>query len=162
MATSDVPGANAANADTLHAGCWAEHADGSLIYVKGTEGDRVVYEIYDMAMDPPAVYTDAMTRAGFEKQFSYAPTGKSTDKWTWHDKTPFDWDRVIKHVERPRPGFASAHDQLSAAARVAQSLKLKGRAIDEEELTPRTERRHARGRDIAERLHAAIDTLFGE
>jgi len=31
MSTNDVPGAKAANNDALAMGCWAEHADGSLI-----------------------------------------------------------------------------------------------------------------------------------
>lgn len=29
MSTNDVPGANVAHFDTLAAGCWAEHDDGS-------------------------------------------------------------------------------------------------------------------------------------
>lgn len=38
MSTNDVPGANPVNKDILAAGCWAEHADGSLLFVKGNEG----------------------------------------------------------------------------------------------------------------------------
>lgn len=43
MATYDSPGSNPANNDKLSRGNWAEHADGSLIYVKDIdENDRVV------------------------------------------------------------------------------------------------------------------------
>lgn len=89
MSTNDVPGANPKNAYVLAAGCWAEHADGSLIYVKGTENDQVVYEIYDIAQDPPVYYQDAMREKAFKQQFSFPPVGASPEEWTWHDKTPF-------------------------------------------------------------------------
>lgn len=129
MSTNDVPGASPANKDELRAGCWAEHDDGSLIYVKGTERGSIVYEIYDMAMEPAVCYTDAMPETGFKKQFSYPPVGASKEKWTWHDKTPFDWRRVMKVVERPRPGHVSAEETMSAAARVAESLRLRGKEV---------------------------------
>src|SRR5690349_15632121 len=124
MATNDVPGANPVNADQLRSGCWAEHQDHSLIFVKGTENDQVVYEIYDMAADPVVYYQDAMRADAFKKQFSYPPTGASAEKWTWHDKTPMPWDRIFKNVERPTARIADVQKELSAAARVAESLRL--------------------------------------
>lgn len=155
MATQDVPGANPANKDELHAGCWAEHEDGSLIFVKGAEGGQVVYELYDVAEKPPIYYQDAMREEAFKTQFSYP---KSIDKWTWHDKTPFPWDRVITTVSKPRPMHADVQDTLSAAARVAESLKLRT-----QKLTPDT--LHAKagdstGRSVVGRLQAAFDAFM--
>lgn len=49
MSTNDVPGANPKNADVLAMGCWAEHEDGSLIFVESVEGGTVVYSIFDIA-----------------------------------------------------------------------------------------------------------------
>lgn len=159
MATNDVPGANPANGDALAAGCWAEHEDGSLIFVKGTEGERVVYEIYDLSAQPPVSYTDAMPEAGFKKAFSWQRGKSRADRWTWHDKTAFPWERVIAKVQRPRPDFVTAEDQLSAAARVAQSLQLRGQRLAEAEVTAQTEQSAARGRSVLERIEKAITDL---
>jgi len=155
MSTHDVPGANPANADVLAAGCWAEHDDGSLIFVKGTEGGQIVYEIYDVGQDPPVKYQDAMRELAFQDQF------RSFDEWTWHDKTPFPWSRVMKTFDKPRPEHADVHEELSAAARVAESLRLRARDLTEEEVTPRTEQRRRKGRSIMERLERALEA-FGE
>lgn len=121
MATYDVPGANSANRDVLAMGCWAEHEDGSLIFVESTEANRVIYSIFDTSKSPPIEYRDAVPETAFKKQFSWAP-GAAGDKWTWHDKTPFPWDRIIK---------AGAQDgsRYAAAERVADSLKLRGASI---------------------------------
>lgn len=157
MATDDVPGANPANADKLAAGCWAEHDDGSLLYVKGTEQSQVVYELYDLAQDPPVYYQDAMREEAFKDAFSFPPVGKSREKWTWHDKTPFPWTRVMKTFDRPRPMHADVHDQLSAAARVAQSLRLRAQKLTPEGVeaeAPRTLPKGARG--IVERFERAL------
>lgn len=156
MSTHDVPGANPANKDVLAAGCWAEHADGSLIYVKGTERDQVVYEIYDVAQDPPVYYQDAMRKNAFQKQFSH-PTG--FEKWTWHDKTPFPWNRVMKTFDRPVPALADVHDTLSAAKRVAESLRLRGERLTEEHLGGRTEQVQRKGRSIIDRLARALEAF---
>lgn len=99
MSTNDVPGADPAHRDTLGVGCWAETTDGSLLFVESTEGKHVVYSMFDTGRKPIVEYRDKMKRKDFEKQFSFyadgaKPAGKV--KWTWHDKTPFDWDRVIK------------------------------------------------------------------
>lgn len=158
MSTHDVPGANPRNADVLAAGCWAEHEDGSLIFVKGTEGGSVVYEIYDVAQDPPVAYTDAMTEVAFKKQFTYK-SGVSTDKWTWHDKTPFPWDRVMKVIPRPRPQFADAHQTISAAQRVADSLRLRAREVQESDVSHRTDTVTRRGLAVLERIANALDKV---
>src|SRR5437762_12981828 len=97
MSTRDVPGYRAENHDELAMGCWAEHEDGSMIFVESTEGGRVIYSIFDMEKQPITEYRDAMAEGAFKRQFSY--DGKS-DPWTWHDKTPFPWDRIIKAGSR--------------------------------------------------------------
>ena len=124
MSTPDVPGYNPSNGDKLHVGCWAETKDKSLIFVKGIEHDRVVYELYDLNQNPILRYQHAMSTADFEKEYSFS-AGKSGIKWTWHDKSEFPWDRVIKAGLPEGFEYASAVDQLSAAAKVAQSLGLK-------------------------------------
>ncbi len=129
MSTNDVPGANPKNGDQLAMGCWAEHEDGSLIFVESTEGARVVYSIFDMAFDPPVEYRDAMPESGFKTTFSWK--GKKGDiKWTWHDKTPFDWSRIIKQGAKDGVRFSAAEHLMSAARRVAESLHLRGREVD--------------------------------
>jgi hypothetical protein len=158
MSTQDVPGANPANKDELAAGSWAEHDDGSLIFVKGNEASQVVYEIYDLAQDPPVYYQDAMREAAFKKQFSFPPVGSSPEKWTWHDKTPFPWNKVMKTFDKPRPVHADVGDTLSAAERVAQSLKLRARQLREDDIEPRTEQVR-KGRSILERLERAIEAF---
>lgn len=130
MSTNDVPGANPANNDQLALGCWAEHQDTSLMFVESTEGGRVIYSMFDMLKAPPVEYRDAMPEATFKKTFSWKLDGKgSLEKWTWHDKTAFPWDRVIKAGASDGGRVAFAEHQLSAAERVADSLKLRGQAI---------------------------------
>lgn len=166
MATEDCPGANKANNDVLAAGCWAEHADGSLMYVKGTENQQVVYELYDMAQDPPVYYQDAMRETAFKTQFSHPPTGTSKEKWTWHDKTPFPWSRVMRTFDKPRPVHADVHDTLSAAARVAESLRLRAQEIPPshfehaQQSAERVERKS--GMAIRDRIQRAIGVLLGD
>jgi len=127
MSTNDVPGANPIHNDVLAMGCWAEHDDGSLIYVQSAEGGRIVYQMFDLSEDPIVEYRDAMPEQGFKKTFSWDASDPDSEKWTWHDKTPFPWGRVIQHGAKDGVHHASAHDLLSAAARVATSLKTKGR-----------------------------------
>lgn len=128
MSTNDVPGANARNKDVLAMGCWSEHQDGSLILVESVEGGTVVYSMFDMDQDPPVEYRDAMPEAGFKKQFTWDPGNKGSEKWTWHDKTPFDWGLVMEDFP-PGPKQPSAQGVLSAAARVAKSLNLRAQAL---------------------------------
>ncbi len=133
MSTHDVPGAKAENKDELTMGCWAEHEDGSLVFVEGVEGGDVVYSMFDVQTDPPVEYRDAMPRDGFVSQFSW-PTVDDIE-WTWHDKTSFPWDRVMENFPSGTRA-PSAAQTLSAAQRVAQSLDLQA-----QELRPVQQRR---------------------
>ena len=71
MSTTKVPGADPANRDSLAMGAWAEHADGSLIFVEGVEAGSVIYALFDLAITPPVQYRDAMPQKGFETTFSW-------------------------------------------------------------------------------------------
>lgn len=161
MSTNDVPGFNPAHKDVLAQGCWAEHEDNSLIFVKSVEGGRVIYEIYDMAQDPPVYYQDAMREDAFKQQFSWSAgdTGIPKDKWTWHDKTVFPWDRVIQSIQSPLPQQSSAVATLSAAARVAESLKLRAQELNESVVGHRVDRVVNKTRSIADRLKKAFDAF---
>ena len=122
MSTNDVPGAKPENRDKLAMGCWAEHEDGSLIFVESVEGGSVVYSIFDLAKDPPVEYRDAMPEKGFKRQFSWK--GDDDIKWTWHDKTPFPWDRCMKDFPSGTKE-PSALATISAAERIKNSLNLR-------------------------------------
>lgn len=156
MSTNDVPGANPDNDDELGMGCWAEHDDGSLIFVESTEGDRVIYSMFDMAKTPPIEYRDAMAQPTFEKTFSY---GNDLDEvWTWHDKTAFPWDRIIKAGIPDGTRHAFARHTQAAAERVADSLKLRGEEVSRD-LGHRTETVLRRSGGIWDKLSRAIAEL---
>lgn len=171
MSTQDVPGANPANADVLAMGSWAEHDDGSLIFVQSVEADQVVYQIFDVAQDPAVYYQDAMRVADFKKAFSHPPTGNSSEKWKWHDKSIFPWSRVMKTFDKPRPVHADVHEELSAAARVAKSLRLRSQRLAPEDVKRDArfdEEREERGREqtvpkggrsVVERIQRAISAF---
>jgi hypothetical protein len=159
VSTQDVPGFNPANKDVLASGCWAEHSDGSLLFVKGTENGQVVYELYDLAQDEPVYYQDAMRDDAFKKAFTYPPVGTSPEKWTWHDKTPFPWARVMKTFDKPRPVHADVHDTLSAAARVAESLRLRAQKLNTSDVQPNVEQAVQKGRAIMDRIARAFAAL---
>lgn len=131
MATNDVPGSNPANKDKLSRGCWAEHEDGSLLYVVDIdENDRVIFNMYDLGdTQTPVFYPHALALTDFEDTFSYNPKKKKKDiadiKWTHHDKTPFPWDKVMKVFSTPVPQNTEVANVLSAASRIAKSLKLR-------------------------------------
>ena len=175
MSTSDVPGNKKEHHDELGHGCWAEHEDGSLILVQSTEDKRVIYDVFDLkpgVATPEGTtvsksvieYRDVKAEKEFKKDFSYDPAkGKKdgvNEEWTWHDKTPFPWQRVIdagmklaelKHVDptgvlttaaalgnavssatgtgADAEPFANSDELLTAAQRVAATLKLKGKAF---------------------------------
>jgi hypothetical protein len=157
MSTSDVPGANPANKDVLAMGAWAEHEDGSLILVESVEAGRVVYSIFDVgAPNGPVEYRDAMPEAGFKARFSWKPGQPQGEKWTWHDKTPFPWDRVMRDfpsgARRP-----SADEEMSAAERVAQSLNLRAEGVRERQQERPTLQRAAT--TIMRGIREAIDAL---
>lgn len=162
MSTKDVPGANPANADVLAMGAWAEHPDGSLIVVESVEMGSVIYSIFDVAQDPVVEYRDAMREDEFEDAFSWDPDGDLDDdvvpniKWTWHDKTPFPWDRVMQVVSSG-VRHASAASQLNAAQRVAESLDLRAdRVRDRQNILPTLQKAAT---DIMHGLQKAIKTL---
>ena len=88
----------------------------------------MVYSIFDVGVDPPVEYRDAMPEVGFKLQFTWDPKKPQGIKWTWHDKTAFPWDRVMKNFPQGSKAV-SAMEQMSAAQRVAESLSLQGQAI---------------------------------
>lgn len=137
MSTQDCPGFGNAKNDTLEMGCWAEHEDGSLLLVQSTEGGRVVYMMFDVSTTPITEYRDAMPGETFKKTFSW---GKTKEKWVWHNRTPFPFDKIIKMGAKDGVHFASVEDQLSAAERLAKSLKLRKQKFNPEEFDHLTEK----------------------
>lgn len=134
MSTHDVPGAKAKNADVLAMGCWAEHEDGSLIFVEATETGTVVYSIFDLRV--MREYRDAMPEVGFKDLFTWRPEADDADdnlQWTWHDKTPFPWSRVMRDFPSGER-HVSATDEMTAAQRVADSLNLRAERIRDREV----------------------------
>lgn len=169
MSTDSVPGKDPKNNDTLHAGCWAEHKDGSLILVESTEigtggpgrpakDGNVLYSTFSLGATVNE-YRAAESLAKFSSMFSYVPEKDRGDgvseEWTWHDKTPFPWNRVIDagaklaEARQLDPSgavakadalgkavtaatgaevapFDTSAELLDAAQRVAATLKLKG------------------------------------
>lgn len=69
-----------------------------MLFVESTEGGRIVYSVFDLSQDPPVEYRDRMDERPFKDLFSWNGTN---DKWTWHDKKPFPWERVIDAGGRP-------------------------------------------------------------
>jgi hypothetical protein len=131
VATTDVPGSNPANGDRLVMGAWAEHADGSRLFVEGMEGGLVTYSMFDMSKRPVVEYRDRMAEVDFRQRF--APTA-GPKPWTWHDKTPFPWDAIIREGAQPGVRLASAADQLTLAHQIADSLNLRARVVTTPEL----------------------------
>lgn len=135
MSTTDCPGYGSASFDKLMRGCWAEHEDGSLIYIKDIdENDRVIFELYELKDKVyPVYYQHALAKKDFEKTFSFDPKKKKNDKinliWSWHNRTPFPWDKVMKYVDRPVPVAANVEDQVSAVAKVVDSLHIRMREV---------------------------------
>ncbi len=154
MSTNDVPGAKASNKDELAMGCWAEHKDGSLIFVQSTEGDRAVFEMFDLSGKDVVDYRDAMPIKDFKKKFSW--DGKSKDKWTWHDKTPFPWNRLIKAGAAAGPRAVSADAQLTAARRVGKSRGIKGKKLKRGDIDHMVERVGRAGQEVIDTLQEAI------
>lgn len=140
-------------------GAWAEHDDGSLIFVENTEGSRVIYSIFDMSKEPPIEYRDAMPETSFKRTFSWDQTNKKSEKWTWHDKTPFPWDRIIKHGFPDGGRLPSAEHVLTAAERVAESLRLRGEAF-ERDASHRTDDSRQRVNTIWNKLNRALDEFL--
>jgi len=161
MATCDVPGANPSNHDELRALCWAEHEDGSLILVESTEDDRVIYSLFDVSEVPVVEFRDSMRIGAFKKAFSWDPKNPASEKWTWHDKTLFPWDRVIRNGARDGLRHAHADDLLSAAERVRRARDIHhGRAVDEREVETRMDRPGDKAGAILDKLQRAIGELL--
>ena len=166
MSTNDVPGAKPVNNDKLDVGCWAEHADGSYIFVQGLEDDRVIYSIFDPSKAPMLEYRDAMLIGDFEKAFSctrddigkqHRVGGKFVTKalWVWHDKSAFPWDKIMQ-MAQDGPKFVSAGDIISAGARVAADLQLRGEEVSKRGLGT-TKAKGLRG--FREKLGRALSEL---
>jgi hypothetical protein len=160
MATQAVPGADPRNLDDLSVGCWAEDKDRtSLIHVIGHEGGSVVFQLYDLHEDPSLYYQDAMMEDEFKDFFSVPPVGSSDVPWTWHDKTTFPWDRVMKRFSGKAPQYADVQDHLSVAQKIAQKLGLRGKRLAKEEVTPQVEQRRNRGMAIIERIAESVGKM---
>jgi hypothetical protein len=121
MSTNDVPGHNPAHGDTLHAGCWAEHDDGSYVHVQSTEDDVVVFEVFDTTRTPVDSYRGTMSETQFKRQFSWDPKNPKSVKWVWHDRTPFSFKPIIAKGLQPGSRPAMATDLLAQADRVRSS-----------------------------------------
>ena len=137
-------------------GCWAEHQDGSLIFVESTEDDRVIYSMFDVSRDPPVEYRDAMPNVSFKRTFSWDFSGGG-ERWTWHDKTPFPWHRVIKAGIPDGGRLASARDVMTAAERVAASLRLRGEEFNREHNRHRAEDSRSRAHGILDRVLDSVE-----
>ena len=165
MSTNDVPGHKACNNDQLQMGCWAEHSDGSLIFVESVENHRVIYSMFDLAKEPVVEYRDAMPEKDFKANFSWDADGTQAKKkvpniaWTWHDKTPFPWDRVIKEGARDGMRFASASDLRTAAERVAESLQLRAEKVSDRSHMVEQTRSGSRIGGFLRTLAKALDDL---
>ena len=199
MSTTDVPGSKKEHNDHLHAGCWAEHEDGSLILVHTTEGKTVLYDVFDLK--PKEVsrgvvnYIDAMEQKRFEDTYSFKPAKSKRDgvseKWTWHDKTPFPWQKVIdagmelmklKEVgpiaadvkaaenlgktigtDGVEP-YETSQELLTAAQRVAATLKLKSKGFSIADVQGKVPQKRGRTSKatIVDRLGGALRCLRGD
>lgn len=175
MSTNDVPGHNPDNHDVLAMGCWAEHQDGSLILVENTEGSRIIYSVFDMSKEPPIEYRDAMPEDSFKRTFSWDARKAGGERWTWHDKTQFPWDRLIKQGVSDGPRLPAAQHTLNAAERimrtrehhfheeestaaerVARALQLRGQDLDRENIDHRHDQVMSRVASVLDRLTNAI------
>jgi len=163
MSTYDVPGAKTANHDVLAMGCWAEHEDGSLIFVESVENLTVVFSLFDLAVTPPVEYRTTMPEDRFKQRFTWEPDHDKDDDdeqddlpWTWHDKTPFPWDRVLS--DYPAGRHVSAEEEMSAAARVGASLGARAEAVREREYA--VPGSTGSGRSVMDRLRDAADAFL--
>lgn len=120
MSTPFVPGANPANRDKLSIGNWAEADEGnSLVLVEGLDTDgqknRVVYTLFDLRQGQE--YRSYKKRSEFDKRFSKSG-------WTWHDKTPFPWQKIadagVRHPNAEPPEKAAEAQPPSKAEQTAR------------------------------------------
>ena len=178
MSTKDVPGYKPENRDELALGAWAEHHDGSMIFVESVEDGRVVYSMFDLGENEITEYRDSMSEMGFKKSFSWTSEvdtfvprsrddkgryikdddddNKYATPWTWHDKTPFPWDAVIDLGAKPGQRYAHADMLESAAERVAQSRRLHRRKFNYDAALSRA---GSAGRAIVDKIQRAVGEL---
>lgn len=181
MSTMDAPGYGTAISDTLALGCWAEHKDGSLIFVASVENHRVIFEIFDLSAGRVIEYRDAMSEVDFKSKFSVSSPDKIIGPWTWHNRTAFPWDKVIAAGSPAGTRLASAQDVLdhaaeihasrdrllnadnkSAAEQVAADLGIQGHELLLNELQDIIRRRVNRPmRRLAREISDAISRRFG-
>lgn len=159
MSTNDVPGYNEDNHDELGVGCWAEHDDGSLIFVESTEANRVIYSVFDMSKKPIVEYRDSMMEGAFKKTFSWDSKSKK-DRWTWHDKTAFPWDRIIKEGAKDGVRHVHADEIETAAERVRKSRDIiRGKNVDPRDVETRVAKLGEKAQNIIKKLQKAISEL---
>ena len=156
MGTYDVPGKKERNRDELTIGCWAEHDDGSLLLVEGLEDGKVVYSIFDLSKEPPVEYRDAMPESGFKDFFSWEDD--DDERWFWHDKTSFPWDKVMAHFKGGEKDV-SALDQMTAAERVAKRMKLRGIPMKVSKFSHRAPRTEKKSNMIINKIQRALEEL---
>jgi len=160
MSTNAVPGANPVNKEYLDRGAWAEDKDQtSLVHVIGKEAGSIVFQIYDLSEDPIIFYQDAMIESEFKNFFSVPPVGTSDVVWTWHDKTDFPFDRVMKRFSSKASHHADVKDQLSVAQRIAAKLHIKGKRLTEEDVSAQTEQERGRGLAIIDAIGDALSKI---
>jgi hypothetical protein len=99
-----------------------------------------------------------MSEVSFKSTFSWKP-GSQNEKWTWHDKTPFPWDRIIKRGFPDGGRMPGAEHILTAAERVAESLRLKGAGIAQD-IRHRGEDTRKRVDMIWDKIGRALDELM--
>jgi len=70
-------------------------------------------------------YRASMLIGDFGRKFSVDPSKmsakKKQDSWTWHDKTPFPWEKIMQKGVREGLRHPSADQLLSQARRVEES-----------------------------------------
>lgn len=160
MSTNAVPGANPKNRDYLERGAWAEDKDQtSLVHVIGREDGSIVFQIYDLSEDPIIFYQNALIESEFKTFFSVPPVGTSDVTWTWHDKTDFPFDRVMKRFSSKASYHADVKDQLSVAQRIAAALHIKGKRLTKEDVSAQVEREHNRGMAIIDVVTEALGKI---
>lgn len=166
MSTYDVPGANPVNADTIGPKQWAEHPDGSLLYIKGTEGGDVVYEVYDPRGGEYTVrYPHVMPVKEFMQQYSIPPHGISKEKWIWHDKptSAFPWYRVLgRSSQDPHERQVVTRDHppdMTAASRLREALQLRAERVTHEAVQHRTAEPARRGLAVMDKIKRAMSKL---
>lgn len=162
--TNDVPGV--ADNAVLAVGHWAESKDGSLLLVEGVNEERVIYSVFNLSVNPPVEYRDAMPLDGFKETFSCSTSKKKGKNplggvWGWHDKTKFPWERVIDCGISDGIKYVSAEHQLNAALAVAKSRGLinEGKEVEPEQVKTFMETVGNKGRTVIDKIQRAIEEL---